>query len=567
MNTFKKLKAITKENTFTVIEAGEGSEKLSADLRYIFEERISIGRVVSLGLSDAGTASSDVAVWSAEQGNSDASNGSAGFRRGSGPYICCTYDRRRAKKELADIGLIYKKDYYFAEDLFCLLDDMKECRIAFVTYDRSAKGFLKKIIFGYAAKHGKKLPDKYSSASVLYLILGLPHILCQTLSKNNLYKDYDRICFLNATDAVRFKNDHPEDAHKVITLETLQAHTLAPSYMREVYFDRRQNTCACVKPLKTLWVGRNGSARLCDCPDFLDVSIGDIGVTNLTGTWESPVARIIRLSVINNTYTFCSHSLCSSISKSAESNELLERKKVHDYDRPYTINFASDYSCNLHCPSCRRGIHAKNDADEDMVIDSCINDLANSGWLDKADTLLVGGGGEVFLSEHYKRVLYDTGIKRNKITIMTNATLFTPMEWEKLEGKYEHINFMVSVDAATKKTYEKVRCGGSFERLMKNMDFLSDLRKKNKVDKVTVILIVQRANYKEIPDFIRWAKDKGFDNVNLSHIRNWGSFDDRDFSENVSMFDKNSKIKPELAAVLKDPACCDEIVSMSWNPD
>ena len=147
---------------------------------------------------------------------------------------------------------------------------------------------------------------------------------------------------------------------------------------------------------------------------------------------------------------------------------------------------------------------------------------------------------------------------------MTNGTLFTQKEWEQLEGKYEHINFMVSVDAATKDTYEKVRCGGNWKKLMDNMDFMSNLRKENKIDKVTVIMIVQKANYKEIPDFIKWAKDMGFDRVSLSHIRNWWTFEDGYFYDNVSMFDRNGRIKTELKEIMDNPICSDSVVVTSW---
>ncbi len=172
---------------------------------------------------------------------------------------------------------------------------------------------------------------------------------------------------------------------------------------------------------------------------------------------------------------------------------------------------------------------------------------------------------QVFLSKNYKKLLYGGSDKRNSVIIMTNGTLFTKREWEKLEEKYEHIGFMVSVDAATKETYEKVRCGGNFDNLMKNMDFLSELRKENKVSSVKVIMIVQKANYMEIPCFIKWAIDKKFDGVNLSHIRNWGTYDDEYFYEKVSMFDKEGGMKPELSAILKDPICNEPIVHMSWN--
>ena len=78
-------------------------------------------------------------------------------------------------------------------------------------------------------------------------------------------------------------------------------------------------------------------------------------------------------------------------------------------------------------------------------------------------------------------------------------------------------------------------------------------------------MIVQRANYLEIPEFILWTKRMVFDEVNLSHIRNWGTYSTLEFENNISMFDKNGKIKPELARVLENPICNDPIVNMKWT--
>ena len=58
------------------------------------------------------------------------------------------------------------------------------------------------------------------------------------------------------------------------------------------------------------------------------------------------------------------------------------------------------------------------------------------------------------------------------------------------------------------------------------------------------------SNYAEIPAFVRWAKDKGFDGVNLSHIRNWGTYDEREFYENVSMFDKSELVRRMICGTL-----------------
>ena len=550
-----------------IIGIGDDCRKLVEDFRFIFSDKLNID---------------STAVYF-----NDDSNYRFDTNHPTDYLVCCTYDRSDAAKILKSLDLTYKKDYCFADDLFPLLDDWKHSKIAFIAYPGNMKESLKSIIFGYAAKHGKILyEDKHkdvlkgrygtflSSSDngmiqrmvyALYLIPGLFEALPQIRARKNHYEKYNHICFFNISDAIRYKKDNPSAGNKVITVEELKAHSMASLYMRATYFDRRQNGCACEIPYNTLWVGKSGTTRLCDCPDYLNISCGNIGVTDTSKIWNSPLARIIRLSVVNNTYTFCSREACGMLAGKKDQSALLERKDPKITDHPLKLNFASDYACNLHCPSCRKNIYAKNDENAALEIRSCIDDLTEAGWLDNAHTLLVGGGGEVFLSENYKRVLYEAGAKRKSVVIMTNGTLFTPKEWEKLEGKYEDISFMVSVDAATKETYDKVRCGGNFDQLMDNMKFLSTLRKDNKVHNVTVIMIVQKANYKEIPDFIKWAKDLGFDKANLSHIRNWGTFKDGYFYEHVSMFDRNGKMQPELSGVLENPVCNDPIVSMSWQ--
>ncbi|MBP5702925.1 MAG: SPASM domain-containing protein [Lachnospiraceae bacterium] len=563
MRILRNPEKINNDITYGIIESGEGSKKLSSDFRYVFEDRLKLGDAVCFDT---------VGAVSGESGSE------------YDMYICCAYDHEDAVRSLSAKGFVYGKDFLFAEDFFCLLDDWKNSEIAYKAHSGDLIGCLKAIMFGYAAKHGIVLPEdphrdilteKHLPANnshavqrffhALYMIPALIEAFPRIFANRKDYGDYDHICFYSVSDAVKFRNDHTELAYKVITVEELKAHTMASLYMKAVYSDRRQNSCSCDVPFNTLWIGRNGTTRLCDCPDFLDISLGNIGVTGTSEVWNSTLAKIIRLSVINNTYTFCSRNLCGKLSGDKEQTLLLERRAVSEYDHPLNINVANDYVCNLHCPSCRKCIHAKNDENEETEIRCCIDSLFESGWLEKADKLLVGGGGEAFLSGNYKRVIYGGSEKRNSITIMTNGTLFTEEEWEKLQGKYESISFMVSVDAAGKETYEKVRCGGSFERLMKNMDFLSELRRLNKVDSVKVIMIVQKANYTEIPAFIRWAKDKGFDGVSLSHIRNWGTYDDRDFYENVSMFDMSGNMKPELAEVLADPVCMDPMVNTSWK--
>lgn len=561
------VKALQTEQTdvgrlsYGIIILDDDSIKLAEDFKYIFSRMINIEDIVVYGNDHLG----DYDI-----------------------YICCTYDRHTAMKKLRSKGYIYKRHYYFAEDYFFILDDWKKKKITYITNKSNLKGWVKSVVFGFSAKHGLVLPDdsnrfvlkgrygkvrKKSQVNILnlttialYLVLGAIELIPQLFYLRRSYRNYDYICFHFTSDAIRFKNDYPIFANRVVTTDEVKAHTMASMYFRAVYYDKRQNTCGCFLPFYTIWIGEGGVTRLCECPEFLNVSLGRVGVTENNKIWESPIADIIRLSVINRTYTFCSRELCGKFSDSQDRYESLERiRLMESVHYPQSITVANDSVCNLHCPSCRKRAYVMNTNDREIEIEACTHSLQESLWLEKADKLLIGAGGETFFSKYYKKIMYDVAGKRNSILIMTNGTIFTPNEWDKIANKYAHISFMVSIDAATKETYEKVRCGGNYERLMKNMEYLSILRKSKKVDYVAVNMIVQRANYKEIPDFIRWTINMGFDRVNLSHIRNWGTYSDYEFENNVSMFMKDGVPRLELTEVLMDPICRDPIVNMQWN--
>ncbi len=559
-------RGIKKETDLGIIGFKDEQKRLIGDFIYIFGEKLNLGKISLLD------------------------ENSENFLKECEHYVCCTYDRKAATRKLKEMGLIYKRDYHFAEEFFVLLNDWEGRRIAFIGNCIGVRSWMRSVVVGFAAIHGKilssdrqkdilrghyHLEKKNESCFfrvnvqwkwICYFLLGAIEFIAQVLTKGKTYERYDHICFYNIPDALKFKKIHPSVSNKVTTIEEVKTHTMAPLYMRAVYFDRRQNACACVSPFHVLWMGEGGTTRLCNCPEFLNVGIGNIGVNDCDKVWNSTLAKIIRLSVINNTYTFCSRTQCGKFKSNMDCETVLERKEMmEDIIFPKTIIVGCDRVCNLHCPSCRKAPHVKNNAGIEMELDACKNVLLKSGWLDKAERLFVGAGGETFISNFYKWILYVGEGKRNNIVIMTNGTLFTSREWTQVEGKYESISFSVSIDAFTKDTYDMIRCGGNFKRLMENMEFLSKLRKEGKVQSVEVNMIVQNGNYKEIPDFIRWAKRMGFDSVNLSHIRNWGTYTEEWFENHISMFDRTGEMKEELKMVLKDPVCRDPIVYMSWE--
>lgn len=55
---------------------------------------------------------------------------------------------------------------------------------------------------------------------------------------------------------------------------------------------------------------------------------------------------------------------------------------------------------------------------------------------------------------------------------MTNGILFSKHYWELLKERYQQVNLSISIDAATEDTYQKVRGGKGWNRLVKTWSIL-----------------------------------------------------------------------------------------------
>ena len=111
----------------------------------------------------------------------------------------------------------------------------------------------------------------------------------------------------------------------------------------------------------------------------------------------------------------------------------------------------------------------------------------------------------------------------------------------------------VSIDAATKDTYERIRRNGNFEQLQKNMEFAASLRKEGRLRYFRMNFVVQAENYREMVPFVKWGERLGVDEVFFTKILNWGTYTEEEFAR-ISMMEKDGITpKKELKEVLEDP--------------
>ena len=289
----------------------------------------------------------------------------------------------------------------------------------------------------------------------------------------------------------------------------------------------------CPKPFTTLETTHQGLAYVC-CPIWLPTPIGRLDA-DPDETWSGPTAQKLRDSISDGSYRYCSRVHCSIISNRAllprESQEAQEILKAFatpgtKIPPPRHVVLSHDKSCNLSCPSCRAAVVMLDKARQeklDALIERVIVPLLRG-----AESVNITGSGDPFGSNHFRNLIKRITNAQNpsarefpylKIDLHTNGQLWDPRAWRELGLAGRVRSAHISIDAAKPDTYAFARRGGSFERLLKNLEFVRELRRSGEISHLEFSMVVQSRNFREIPDFIQLGADYAADRVSFQMIR------------------------------------------------
>lgn len=331
---------------------------------------------------------------------------------------------------------------------------------------------------------------------------------------------------------------------------------------RNFYKGKRYTDYFCPIPFENLLLYRN-RADSC-CSHYIgDISIGNPQYDTIDEIWNSPFAREIRSSVLNGTFCFCDMDFCSYAQNGTlmlkenitDPNylDIIERERTILRNGPKMLNISIDDSCNLSCKMCRID---KIDCYKDADVVQLASNIIEYKW-ENVEKILLAGSGEVFYSPNYEKILNGISNKNfpalKTIGLYSNAVLFDENKWNKfscLAEKYE-IEVTVSVDAYTERTYDKIRRGGSFNAVCKNLQMISKLRCSGMVKRFQLNYCVQNDNYLEMKDFVRWAEELKADHLWFQILRGATGL------ENIH--EKNHPNYREFVEIVKDP-----IFSQTW---
>lgn len=230
--------------------------------------------------------------------------------------------------------------------------------------------------------------------------------------------------------------------------------------------------------------------------------------------WNNDWYQALRASMLDGTYRHCTDRCPEYVKirnrESTMTRETAGHRIKHCIESgqgtlpmgPRWIALSNDRSCNLCCRSCRAD--KINDAREvhDRRYDQAVALLEKYGK--DLECLAFSSTGEPFFSRYYLRLMREylcrEKLPKANIHIGTNGTLLDEKMWQSMKCKDMVHLICVSIDAATKETYEKVR-GPNWDRLMDNLAFIKSLHEAKVVPYFQIRMVVQALNWREMEQF------------------------------------------------------------------
>jgi uncharacterized protein YbaR (Trm112 family) len=332
-----------------------------------------------------------------------------------------------------------------------------------------------------------------------------------------------------------------------------------------------------------------GSTYPCDCAAWVPFVTGNmLEGESADAVWNSPGMQEVRRSVLDGDYSYCSRTMCPAIvNGNLPRNEevtaprlrrIIDNRETVVTDGPRLVALGHDSSCNLACPTCRHDLMIAN-REESERLDRGRDHVILPMLRGRDIGVHMTSWGDPFASRHYRSILealrgpeYD-GVR---IFLLTNGLGLTPHTWKAMPQLAEKIvELRVSVDAATKATYENVRRPGKWEVVRENLTTMGELSRagtfmRNRfaggghsvssdlhINLTTpysfvIAFVVQSANFREMPAFVRLGEELGADVV----FQKYYSFG----HEAPAVFASKDVTSPdhpeheEFQAVLRDPA-------------
>jgi len=321
---------------------------------------------------------------------------------------------------------------------------------------------------------------------------------------------------------------------------------------------------SCSNPFTGFHIEQNGNVGNC-CYSWMPTFCGNLFEKSLLQIMEDTRLADIRKSVTDGSFKYCNGKVCPNMMDYTHGkviiDPILKKEDLPELNKKnLTIFLDYDPSCNLYCGSCRteRILFSRENLPDGLkrLHETVMNNLKELLNLGYQLTVQVTGSGDAFGSPLYWEFLKGIQPSDNFIVrLSTNGTLMSTDKFNHpYAAKIDHLS--VSIDAFTEETYKKIRRGGNFKALRKNLDDLDMAIINGNFKNLPwwkANFIVQEDNFREMAEFAKWMlKYRSIQFIWFNLIAKWGHLGDDEFAKKAIWLDTHPDHR-EFLEVLQDP--------------
>jgi radical SAM protein with 4Fe4S-binding SPASM domain len=135
------------------------------------------------------------------------------------------------------------------------------------------------------------------------------------------------------------------------------------------------------------------------------------------------------------------------------------------------------------------------------------------------EELHLQGLGEPMMHPQFFDMVAHATAKGIRVSTNSNLTLLTPERARRCVESGLHF-LHVSLDGATAQTFESIRIGAAFAKVVRNLDRLMQARKHAQAltPHVRLVVVAMRQNLEELPALVELAHERGVDTVFVQHL-------------------------------------------------
>lgn len=318
-----------------------------------------------------------------------------------------------------------------------------------------------------------------------------------------------------------------------------------PFYEMAIYQDSENKSKVMALPCCKSWLKEPYTHN-----GYIPIREDKFGNLDIIEAWNSYKFITFRTSIINGTYEYCNLDSCPNY----KSNDLqkvptlaiplIERNILNLNYAPILTRVCCDNYCNLACRSCRSTIIQSPLSKSYQRLKS----IMSSGTRD----IFINGGGELFANKFLLQAIYDFSSDKypdiKGFDIITNGTLLNKSMWLSLPKDFRDriIKIIISLDSYSKNIYQELRKGAHFNTTLKNVQFISSLKKKKEIPEFGLSFVIQRKNVWELPYIIKFSEDIGAGIIILNKVEKWGYFGQDYYEREIGLPDNWKTIYKDI---------------------